>query len=368
MSTVNTNKTKSKRIFYFDALRALAIISVVVFHVFLATNPLVVGNYPNLTHRWLISDIMGTSIRFGVDLFLMLSGALSLGRVWDIKSFLSKRLPRIILPFLFWGFVLGMIYVCLAFTVPGFHYRISSLTLMPILDFLKGIYLAKSHSFGPYWFFWMILGTYLAMPILNKWLCHSDLKEAEYFLAIWLFVCIVEKTLLIESPISLSFFSGPLGMVVLGYYLRYTERKIFNSPCIALAGLILSVVVMVAWSYCLSTPSKTFFFDRYSLFVVVEVASIFILFKNFDRINIKSKILNKLELILRKALFSIAKYSYGIYLIHEFIIIILLKEFLPEMGFGLSVIVYFVGSLGISWAVMAILNRVPYLNRVIGAK
>lgn len=31
-------KTKSKRIFYFDALRALAIISVIVFHVFTITN------------------------------------------------------------------------------------------------------------------------------------------------------------------------------------------------------------------------------------------------------------------------------------------------------------------------------------------
>ena len=31
-------KTKSKQIFYFDALRALAIISVIVFHVFTITN------------------------------------------------------------------------------------------------------------------------------------------------------------------------------------------------------------------------------------------------------------------------------------------------------------------------------------------
>ena len=30
----------------------------------------------------------------------MLSGALSLGRQWNIKSFLSKRLPRIVYPFL----------------------------------------------------------------------------------------------------------------------------------------------------------------------------------------------------------------------------------------------------------------------------
>ena len=38
------------------------------------------------------------------------------------------------------------------------------------------------------------------------------------------------------------------------------------------------------------------------------------------------------------------------------------------MNFAVAMVVYFVGSLGISWAVMAMLNRVPYINRIIGAK
>ena len=261
-----------------------------------------------------------------------------------------------------------MVYVLIAFTVPSFEERISSLTLMPILEFIMNIYLAKSHSFGPYWFFWMILGTYLIMPIFNKWLYNADLKEAEYFLAIWLVVCLFENTLLITLPVQLQYFSGAMGMVVLGYYLRHSKRKIFNNPYIALMGIIISVAVMVAWSYYISTPTKTAFFDRYSLFVVVEVASIFLLFKNFNKFNINLKFLNNPDGILRKSMFSIAKYSYGIYLIHEFILIILLQKFLPEMNFGVAVVVYFVGSLGISWAVMAILNRVPYINRIIGAK
>lgn len=44
--------------------------------------------------------------RFGVPLFLMLAGALSLGKNWTIKSFLKKRIPRIVPPFLFWGIIL----------------------------------------------------------------------------------------------------------------------------------------------------------------------------------------------------------------------------------------------------------------------
>ena len=63
---------------------------------------------------------MGTFFRCGVDIFLMLSGALSLGRIWDIKSFLGKRLPRIVEPFLFWLFVIGIGVLLLNLLCPSF--------------------------------------------------------------------------------------------------------------------------------------------------------------------------------------------------------------------------------------------------------
>ena len=96
------NQKKSKRIFYFDALRALAIISVITLHVYNNTGMIVKAEYAVIPSiNWIISCINGSWFRIGVDTFLMLSGALSLGRVWNIKSFLGKRLPRICLPFLF---------------------------------------------------------------------------------------------------------------------------------------------------------------------------------------------------------------------------------------------------------------------------
>lgn len=41
MSNVNVGKKKSKRIFYFDALRALAIIAVIAFHTSTRLVPLI---------------------------------------------------------------------------------------------------------------------------------------------------------------------------------------------------------------------------------------------------------------------------------------------------------------------------------------
>ena len=93
---------KSKRIFYFDALRTLAILSVIIVHVYAVTRIHVMADYgmiPSL--RWIFSQIAGNCFRIGVPLFLMLAGALSLGRVWTIRDFLGKRIPRIVGPFVF---------------------------------------------------------------------------------------------------------------------------------------------------------------------------------------------------------------------------------------------------------------------------
>ena len=88
--------SKSKRIFYLDALRAVAILTVIAVHVYAVTRVQVMADFatgPSL--RWLFSQFTGNNLRIGVDLFLMLAGALSLGREWSIKEFLGKRIPRL---------------------------------------------------------------------------------------------------------------------------------------------------------------------------------------------------------------------------------------------------------------------------------
>ena len=95
MSGVPTvTKSGKKRIFYFDALRALAILAVIFFHSSKRIRALIMSYYsspPNL--HWIFGDFTFAGLVIGVCLFLMLSGALSLGREWDIKTFLGKRIP-----------------------------------------------------------------------------------------------------------------------------------------------------------------------------------------------------------------------------------------------------------------------------------
>ena len=356
---------KTKRIFYFDALRALAIISVIIIHVLMLTKLKIYGDYgtsPSL--NWFMTDFMVINFRIGVDLFLMLSGALSLGRVWTIKSFLGKRLPRIISPFLFWGFVLSLLMIAASYV---YHFSwIQSFDLMSILDYIYNAYMSHSKGFSQYWFFWMILGTYLIMPIFNKWIYNSKLDELEYFLILWLITCIFDYTLFYSFPIKLNYFVSPIGLVVLGYYLRYTERKLLNNPYFAIFLIIFSSAIMMTLSYMFSTKTDIFVFDRYSIFIAMEVIGVWMLFKNFSKFNIKIK--SGIENAFKKSASVLAKYSYGLYLTHVAFMHLADKLIKTPGHYKLHCLVLFAAALFIPLTILVILIRIPYVNQIIGAK
>lgn len=351
---------KKKRIFYFDALRALAIISVVLVHVYMFASHHV-GDYFSTTmpsYKWIVTDFMVNFFRIGVPLFLMLSGALSLGRDWTIRSFLGKRLPRIVGPYLFWGFLLSLFIIAVSYI---FHFKyMTSFDINSIVVFIYNAYNCKSPGFYAYWFFWMILGTYLIMPVFNKWLLHSELKEAEYFLIFWIITCIFDFTLGISFPVKLSYFTSPIGLVVLGYYLRHTDRRIFNNIYFAMFLIVAMAVVMVFVSHMLSDADNLYTFDRYSIFTALEVIGVFILFKNW-----KYRILDK-DNIINRFIVLVAKYSYGIYLVHVPFILILDKFI--HLPFILKYALLFALGLACSMIVLGIFNRIPYVNRIIGVK
>ena len=358
-----------KRIFYFDALRTLAILSVIMIHVFNSTTYMVQADYalmPSL--NWWLSCFLGSAFRTGVCIFLMLSGALSLGRVWDIKTFLGKRIPRIVEPFLFWGFILSILMILISYLHPNFLTTIPSFTIANSIIYIYNSYMAVNPGFTQFWFFWMILGTYLIMPVFNKWLLHSDLKEAEYFLVLWLITCIFDFTLNIECPVKLTYFSGPIGLVVLGYYLRHTKRKAFNNVYLGLAIFLIGFIANVAICYFNSNTHHLFRIDRYAISNIIQVIGIFLTFKNFSQLNLHPDFLYNPDGIFRKSVFSLAKYSYGIYLIHRVFMIIISKYFKHSVNFPELVLIMFIGTLIVSWGVMALLNRVPYVKKVIGAK
>lgn len=362
----------SKRIFYLDALRVMAISCVILIHVYENMKIFILNEYTVPTFNWIITLILGSVPRIGVDLFLILSGALSLGRVWEIKPFLGKRLPRIIMPFAFWSIVLTIFLVVISPYFANITLPADVLTPGGFLAFFYDYIMVGKYS-QQNWFFWMILGTYFIMPIFNKWILHADFSEIEYFLVFWLVTCLFDYTLMMPCPIKLSYFTSPIGLVVLGYYLRHTKRKLLNNPHFGLILIAISVIITGILGYQYSSPTEMFAFNRYSIICAITVIGVCIVFKNYDKLKIYglTKKLNGsfISTVFENSVFSIAKYSYGIYLIHVIVLVLIKNPLLAFCNsYKISFIAIFVLCILCSWAVMAILNRVPYVNKVIGAK
>ena len=89
----------------------------------------------------------------------------------------------------------------------------------------------------------------------------------------------------------------------------------YETVGIVIAIFLASAIALVGLSYMFSTPSEFYVFERYSILFAFEVTGIFCIFKNFGQLNINWKFLSNPDSIFRKSVFSIAKYSYGIYLI-----------------------------------------------------
>ena len=153
-------------------LRAIALIVVVIIHLsapFLADNP-----QNNLI--WDFGNLIDSSFRFGVPIFLMISGYLIFSKDYSsISNFLVKRLKKIILPLVFWTIIYSLV-------------RLKSGD-----DLLLIVKLLRTGVFYHFWYLYMIIGIYIYIPILNSWVNKASKRQLEYFISIWFISCLISS-------------------------------------------------------------------------------------------------------------------------------------------------------------------------------
>ena len=327
--------TKKERIYYYDLLRAIAIICVILCHVdvFFGTfdNDLKIILIPTFHHIALI----------GVPIFLMISGALVFNKKYDLSQFLKRRFTRIIYPFIFWMLlilIIGYFY---------FHWDVEHLWRIFVGD--PGIS----------WFFWMLIGVYLFIPIIDSFLEKYNLKGFEYFLLIWFITILLESVIQYSlfPNLNLSYFAGFIGFPVLGYYLDNKNFNLSNSQMF----LISLMIFIGAWFiYCYSGNNNIDIINPlYLNFPTVFMGiGVFLLIKYADTLNL----INNFGFI-KKIVVSLSVCSYGMYYSH-FIIISLLEQ-LNIHSFKLLPIVIVV-VIFFSWLLPYIFSRIPYLKKFSG--
>lgn len=349
--------TRSNRIFYFDEIRALAIFLVILLHVSQHFARVSV----KYTFFWSFTSSLKALGYIGVPLFFMISGALLLNREYgDIIDFYKKRISRIAIPFAFW--IIFIVYVLVTFFNKPLTF--SGICHMVIFD-------------GFPWFFWTILGLYLFMPVINSFIKEYSIKGAETFLILWVLTMIL--TTLGIYPIDhleLRYFSGYLGYVVFGWYLRNKEFKLSNRS-IFLSSIVMFVIPTVMYIYLIlngiALPERYYL----TIFPVFQASGIFLFLKcvddlsEIDRKSFISRLHNFIkESKIGKAILSISICSYGMYLtqyffIWPFNIFDKTFHFFSRNPFKWMPLIILIALLG-SWALIWGMSKIPFLKRFSG--
>lgn len=149
---------------YIECLRIIAIILVIYNH----TRDLgfTLYQYTSDTFSYYLSIIMIPICKTAVPIFLMISGAVLLGRSEDYEEIFRKRIIRYIGIILFWG------------TLQYFRYvRVGKMELS-VKSWWNNIY--SSPRLETYWYLYLYLGFLLLLPLLRKMASEMTNKDYRY--------------------------------------------------------------------------------------------------------------------------------------------------------------------------------------------
>ena len=162
----------------FDIVRAVAIFMVICIHSLgLVNDALATGD-----EEARMTNAAMTIVYGGVPLFVMLSGALLLGKEESIGVFFRKRVGRVLWPFLFWSVIVCAIL----------YWQEGGRSLSGYATSLfTGLVTGGVH--GIYWYVYMIIGLYLVTPFLRKIVHHSDNGYLYYLIGLLLSIITASK-------------------------------------------------------------------------------------------------------------------------------------------------------------------------------
>lgn len=281
---------------YISYLRVIATVFVILIHA--STGFL--NNFNPDSFNWNYANIINSFTRCAVPIFVMLSGALLLPKSEETLVFYKKRVTKLLLPFGFWTIIYTIYYF---YKYTKFE-RLSQSQILEIIQD-KVLHGANAHL----WYLYMILGIYLAIPYLQKLLKQLSIKEIEYFLIIWgISMIIMNKRFYSNVPkFDLTFFSGYIGYLILGYYLSVKDFR--SNKFIHLLIYIIGGIITAIGTYLLSAEVKKYDPMFYYYLFPTTAFCAFFLFTTAKKYFSK-------KTNLPKWIQVIDQYSFGIYLVH----------------------------------------------------
>lgn len=249
---------------------------------------------------WNYANWINSATRCSVPIFIMISGALLLHKDEDSIIFYKKRLSKILYPFIFWT-IIYLIYYFYRYT----NFEVLSSKRVFEISMDKILHGSNAHL----WYLYMIVGLYIAIPFLRKILRQASLREIEIFLICWVLSMLFTNKRLFDfvPKFDLTFFSGYLGYLILGYYLTIKKWN-WNKSAMLIVYVLITAITGYA-TFVLSNEIKkldTFLYNYVFINTALAAASIFIFVKLWASSKTSAP----------KWVQIIDEHSFGIYLAH----------------------------------------------------
>lgn len=350
---------KSSYNFSADLLRVLAIAGVVSIHISYAVyaRPDFFGGI-----SWWISLAINSFSRVAIPLFIMISGYFLLNKKESYHDTVKRTFHRIFIPLLFW-FLAQLIWNNGYISLKQVNWNIiSRLLTVSVFDL---------------YFLVILVGLYLISPILREFLHHTSDKTQKIFtFAALIFGVLLFFTQYIFSECAhvdiFTYWIPYTGLFVAGYFLGNNLDKVkhvFTYGTLYVIGLGITIGMGALYYYlhwhgnnildphsCLSYYSDWYLSPN----VIIMSVALFVLVMRMKF---------RVSPLIHRAVFSVARASFGIYLLHTFFIDILYIHFriFDHAGPGwLHVILKWITVFVLSYLSTILLTKIPILKRTFG--
>lgn len=346
-----------QRLIYADLLRIMATFAVMILHL-AASNW---ANVPLTSVDWQVFNLYDGLVRWCVPIFVMLSGMFFLDPQKDIPTpkLFSKYIWRIVTAYIFWSTLYAL------WVNWSIYHTISS-------DMIKGTLIQFIVGNYHLWFLFMIVGLYLITPFMRMITAQASRQMLTYFLVLFFFFGSILPMMAsiphLENIITtltvntgMHFVTWYVGFFLMGYYLKvYDFSKAAEGLIylLGIAGLVATVWLTSLVSLKINAPT-TLFYSYLAPNVVLSSAALFLFFKNhISKINWGPRGLKVISLL--------SGLSFGMYLVHDFFIILAAKLGLTTLAFNsfLAVpaiaIFVFMGSLIFAY----LLSKLPIIKKI----
>lgn len=171
---------------WIDLLRVLAIVLVVVSH----CSDHFTALYGVDENGFRMGALIGSLVRPCVPLFAMMTGVLLLPVKPDVtlRQFYKKRMGRLLWPLAFWSVVLpiaNFVAYNYVWTDPHNLSLVGPFDVDNLVNHLYTWVLNFNYDTVPFWYIYMLLGIYMILPIVSRWLDSASKKDVETVLWLW---------------------------------------------------------------------------------------------------------------------------------------------------------------------------------------